>query len=264
MSMSWDRRTFLDVFYNLSDFEKAGVPVESRWATALYPDWTGWRLDPQGKEFGANGKYFALDIAEGKKLMAAAGYPNGFSATSHYVVGTELDIRRFAEPLDGMTQSVGITPKVQPIQYSTDYIPLYRDANGQYDGWAYHTVSGTTPARVSPVFALAAEYWSKSGPTFRGFSASGKNDKGGDPQVDSMIEKARVERDTEKRRALVGDIQRYLGKAIYGLIMPGGASGVSVAWPALKNYNVYRGSSGGAAYTHYKEWLDTSLPPFAN
>jgi ABC-type transport system substrate-binding protein len=163
-----------------------------------------------------------------------------------------------------MTKDVGITAKVQPIDYGTDYIPLYRDANGQYDGWAYHTVSGTTPARISPVSALTSEYWSKSGVTFRGFSASGKNDKAGDPQVDSLVEKMRLERDTEKRRGYVQDLQRYLGKAMYGLIMPGGATGVSLAWPALRNYNTYRGASGGAAFTHYKVWLDQTKPPFTN
>ena len=35
-----------------------------------------------------------------------------------------------------------------------------------------------------------------------------------------------------------------------------------LAWPAVSNYNVYRGTSGGAAWTHYKEWLDTTKPPF--
>ena len=77
-----------------------------------------------------------------------------------------------------------------------------------------------------------------------------------------MNEKARIERDVEKRRTLVQDLQRYLAKAMYGLILPGGASGFSLAWPALRNYNVYRGASGGAAWFHYKEWLDTTKPPF--
>jgi peptide/nickel transport system substrate-binding protein len=262
LSMSWERDTFLDVFYNVTNFEKAGIPVDTRWSTALYCDWTGWWLDPNSKEFGENGKYFKLDPAEGKKLMSAAGYNNGFTATSHYVTGTQLDIRRFAEPLDSMMKSVGITASVQPIDYATDYIPKYRDANGQYDGWAYHTVSGTTPARISPISALTSEYWSKSGVTFRGFSASGKNDQAGDPTVDGLIEKARLEKDENKRKSYVHDLQKYLGKAMYGLIMPGGATGVSLAWPALKNYNVYRGASGGAAWTHYKVWLDTTLPPF--
>ena len=54
--------------------------------------------------------------------------------------------------------------------------------SAQYDGWAYHTVSGTTPARISPLSALSSEYWSKSGLTFRGFSSSGKNDKSGGAQ----------------------------------------------------------------------------------
>ena len=263
MSMSWDRDTFIDVFYNVSNFEAEGLPVESRWATALYPDWTGWWLDPQGKDFGDNSKYFELNIGEGKKLLSAAGYPNGLSPTSHYVTGSQLDIRRFAEALDGMTRDVGFDVRVEPIDYAVEYIPKYRDANGQYDGWAYHTVSGTTPARISPISALSSEYWSKSGATFHGFSATGNNDKAGDPQVDSMIEKARLEKDVEARRKLVYDLQKYLGKTTYALIMPGGASGYSLAWPAVRNYNVYHTSTGGAAFTHYKVWLDTTKAPFA-
>ena len=81
------------------------MPVESRWNTALVGSYEGWWLDPKGKDFGPNAKYFQHDLAEAKKLLAAAGYPNGFETTSHYVTGPELGATPgFAAVLDGFDQ----------------------------------------------------------------------------------------------------------------------------------------------------------------
>ena len=113
---------------------------------------------------------------------------------------------------------------------------------------------------ISPVSALASTYWPKSGATFKGFSASGKNDKSGDPQVNALIERARVEQDVEKRRAVMFDLQRYLAKAMWGLIFPGGSTGFVMAWPALGNYRVYRGP---AVFSNYGLWVDETKAPLA-
>ena len=98
---------------------------------------------------------------------------------------------------------------------------------------------------------------SKGGAAFHGFSTTGKNDQAGDPQVDSLIEKARIEPDIEKRKGLIFDLQRYLAKAVYGLASPGGATGFQVAWPAVGNYLVWRG-----ARNHFRLWVDDTKPPF--
>ena len=75
--------------------------------------------------------------------------------------------------------------------------------------------------------ALVAIHWAKSGVTFHGYRTSGKNDKSGDPAVDALLEKARIERNTEARRKLVQDAQRLLGKAQHSMIMPQGAVAAS-------------------------------------
>jgi ABC-type transport system substrate-binding protein len=164
--------------------------------------------------------------------------------------------------MEGMARDAGFRIAVNAIDYATQYIPNVRDANGQYDGVGFHTVTGTTPWRMSPVSALTAEYWSKAGATFKGFSLSGKNDKTGDPTVDSLVEKARLEKDATKRKALVQDLQRHLAKTIYGLINPGTANKFSVAWPSVRNYQVYR-HLGASPWTHYSVWLDQTKAPFA-
>src|SRR6185369_3327001 len=75
MSMTLDRDLIIDVNYDTERLQKEGFPVERRWNSALPGNYfSGWWLDPKGRDFGENAKYFKRDLAEAKKLMAAAGY----------------------------------------------------------------------------------------------------------------------------------------------------------------------------------------------
>jgi peptide/nickel transport system substrate-binding protein len=258
-SMSWDRDLWIEAFHNVSKFESEGLPVETRWNSHIAANWDGWWVDPKGKEFGPNAKYFQHDIPEAKKLLAAAGYPNGFSSISHSPQSGPYGAnapRNLVE--DNMTADIGITYKIDDPDYATDYIPNYRDGHGQYEGWAWHSLSGANPDTLSPVRSLASQFWPKGGAGFHGFSTSSKNDQAGDPSLSALIEKARLELDTEKLRALVFDIQRYLGKAMWALQHSGAATGFTVAWPALGNFRVWQGGQRPL----YGLWLDETKPPF--
>jgi ABC-type transport system substrate-binding protein len=259
ISMSWDRDLFIETFHNVSRFESEGLPLETRWSTALNPATEGWWLDPKSKDFGPNAKFFEHDLSEAKKLLAAAGYPNAIpDVTSNYVTGPELgDLPKWAEVVDGMVGEIGITPRVRSVDYLKEYAPLYRDGKGQYEGWAYMSAAGGGGGGGSAIGALESEFWSKGGsPAYKGFSLTGKNDMSGDPQVDALIERGRLERDTEKRKALVFDIQRHLGKTWYTILLPGVARGFTMAWPCLGNFGVYR----DARPNHYL-WVDDSKAP---
>src|SRR5439155_3373774 len=190
----------------------------------------GWWLDPKGKEFGPNAKYFQHDVAEAKKLLAAAGYAKGIETISNFPV-SELPSAAFGVITDGMIAEAGITNRANKLDYLKDYVPNFRDGHGQFEGWGYMSTAGGVTGGTA-LGQLAIEYWSKGGNAFHGFSTNGKNDQSGDPQVDAMFEKARVEQDVDKRKALVQDIQRYLAKAVYALNAAGAATGLAVAWPA--------------------------------
>lgn len=266
ISMGLDRDAWIDARYNVPALEAEGLPIESRWSSHILANWSSpnYWLDPKGNEFGENAKYFQFNVEEAKKLLAAAGYPDGFDVTSSYSV-ERLNFSPTVEPLDGMLRELGLNITVNTPDYATDYTPNYRDGHGQFEGWAYATVLGTLPQVLHPAASVVAEYWPKGGDAFRGFSASGKNDMSGDPALNTMIEKVRLEFDDDALISQLHDIQRYLAKAMWGLNVPGGATGFNLAWPAVQNHRVYRRTRQGgfSQWDPYKVWLDQTLPPFA-
>jgi ABC-type transport system substrate-binding protein len=78
----------------------------------------------------------------------------------------------------------------------------------------------------------------------------------GDPEIDALIEKGRVERDTEKRKEIAFDLQRRLAKAWYALPLPAVATGFTAAWPCLGNFRVYQ-----TERPNYRLWVDDTKAP---
>jgi ABC-type transport system substrate-binding protein len=259
ISHGWDRDAYLEAFFNIRKFEAEGLPVSTRYHTALVATFHGWWLDPKGKDFGPNAKYFKHDIPEAKKLLAAAGYPSGFETTSNYVTTSELSLTpKHAEVMDGFAREIGIKVNQRSIDYTKEYIPNYRDGQGQYEGWTYTSTAGS-PTGGEAIVELANQYYSKSGSAaYVGMSVNGKNDKSGDPQVDALFEKGRLERDTEKRKQIVYEIQRYLAKPSYALRLPGMARAFLVAWPCVGNFQLYEG-----ARQNHQLWVDDTKAPIA-
>ena len=256
ISMSWDRDLVIDVLNNVEKFRSEGLPVETFWSTALSAGAGSWLLDPRSKDFGPNGKYFEYNPAEAKKLLAAAGYPNGVDITSSYIPGPQLGDTYIRENqvLEDMIRQVGIRPRTNQIDYVTEY-PGYRDNGGKYDGYSY--IAGPTTADDA-VGMLVWRYSKAGGAGYLGFDAAGRGDGSGDPQVDALLKKAQSELNVDRRKAIVFDLQRYLGQKQYNVTKPGGASTFTMAWPTLQNYNVYRGDRRTGNY-HW--WIDDTQPP---
>ena len=261
--MSYDRETWIDTLESAALFDAAGVPVERSWYSAfpgLGHSLDAWRPDPRdAKAFGPNAKYYAHDVAEAKKLLAAAGFPNGMDvqATAPSTGAgsgiTTIDARQ------SMNSDAGFRFKTNLIPYQTDFIPNYRDAKGDFEGIAY---KGGIEISGDIIDRMCQCYWSKSGVQFYGFDSAGKGDASGDPYVDQILVKARTELDPEKRKALSQELQRYLATKAYGLHGVGGATRFSMAWPAVSNYLVWQGGSKTNVRVQSTQWwLDDSQAP---
>jgi peptide/nickel transport system substrate-binding protein len=261
-SMSIDRDAFIDARYNVTEFAKQGLSLETAWHTCINQSFRGYWMDPRDSKFGPNAKYFKFDLPEAKKLLAAAGYPSGFEYQSVYPEGTAYGATfpKELEIIQAMTADAGFKPKATPINYTAEFIPKYRDGRGQHNGVAYKIGPGYATDAIA---RFVYEIYGKGGSNFYGFSASGKNDQAGDPVIDALIDKGKAETDIPKRQALALEIQREMAKKQWMVMWPGGAGSFLMAWPAVRDFQTYRDSANGASFAPgARYWLDQTLPPF--
>jgi ABC-type transport system substrate-binding protein len=262
VSMALDRDAMIDAAYNISNFESEGLPIEARYNTHIQAEWkaAGYWLDPLGSEFGENGKYFKFNLTDAKALLSAAGFPDGFETTMRYPATQQYSLARYGEPWSGQLAEL-LTIKDGAIQdYTQDYIPNVRDAQGRFEGLGMHSVTGSTAQRIAPESDLSAQFTPQGGVTFHGFGDNAQ----GDPALNEIINKARTEFDENARRELVHEAQRYLGKAMWALSQPGGANSFVLGWPAVSNLFAWSNYTWGtAAQWYYRLWLDQTKKPFA-
>ncbi len=250
VSYGLDRDLWISTFYNTDSFTSQGLPVDVRWSSCVWADRDGW-LDPKGKNFGPNAKYFEHNIAEGKKLLQAAGYPNGLSVTSTITTGGYGAAHgKATDVIEGMLSDVGFKAQRNDVDNAKVYIPQYREASGKYEGWVMKAAGGDL---IDATIRMRSEFYSKAGQGFLGFPP--------DAQIDSMIEKAITEFDKDKRNLITYDLQRTLAEKMYGVKWPGGASGFGLAWPVVQNFAVFNGVPFYSKDPIYYYWLDQSKAP---
>jgi ABC-type transport system substrate-binding protein len=255
-SLSWDRDLWIDVFFNVEKFRSQGFSVETAWNSALPSSNTGWWLDPRGKEFGANSKYYKHDPAEAKKLVAAAGFPNGLDIEAHYINSSNygLDFQKRVEVILNMAAEAGLKTTYFPADFVTDWVPKYQDAKGDFPGIsARNLASGNPDVGEKSIQVFTPE----AGILYTGFFSPDSSFQKGDPKMTSLLMKTRAEFDQDKRVGLIKDFQRMAAETQYIVYVPGAASSFTLAWPVLRNQNILQGET--VPYVH--QWLDPAKPP---
>ncbi|HLF76374.1 MAG TPA: ABC transporter substrate-binding protein [Dehalococcoidia bacterium] len=272
VSMLIDRPAFSDVMDNREGFSKQGLELPVAFQTVVAPGWTGFWLDPNNeKEFGPNHKYLKLDIAEAKKLMAAAGYANGVETEVGYnqdnTYGAEY--HKILDVYEGMLLAGGIKLKRNALPYTT-YRDVYSEAYlsrayaaGQKKlvGGLIHRAVRSFPTASAWIFGIMH----KDSGSFHGASPDGKNPHLGDPKVNDLIEKMKLEPELQRQQALMHEVIRYLTAQAYTIPRPSAAKGFSLQWPVIGNLGVTRTYAGGnvAVETRRDWWVDSSKPPLA-
>jgi len=253
-SLSIDRDLWIETFYNVDKFRAEGLPIETAWNTVLTNIWSGWWLDPKGKDFGPNAKYFQFDLPEAKKLVSAAGFPNGLDVKAQYITTGEYgpEFNNQVETILNFTRAAGFNMKTVPVGFNTDW-PKISDSAGDFEGVSFRSAGATPPDGAESVYAVLHP---EGGSYYTGLFSADSSYQKGDPRINELLEKTRTEYDEKKRISLIHDVQRMAAEAQYVVRVPGSANALSLSWPALQNEQVYQGE-----LAHIGQWADLTKPP---
>lgn len=270
-SMLIDRETLVNLKTNRERLEAAGLPVGVRYHTAIGAGWEGYWVDPRDEaSFGPTAQYFRFEQVEARRLIIAAGFPDGIDTLLHYAASSEGSAyTRTTELVSGMLHEGGIRARLDPHEFQNDWVPNYffgyngianvgKQMKG-FPGLIYRT-SLSYPNFASQAFATLH----RSGTRFIGMTPDGKNAGAGDPEVNRRVEEIRREFDTARQKTLALDFARIMARKSYDIPMPPHASlGFSLSWPVIGNLGVYRGWPAGSAATesNLHLWIDSSKPP---
>jgi peptide/nickel transport system substrate-binding protein len=224
ISLAMDRQGILDA-------TAEGVGVFNPAIPAALKDWT-----TPINQLGEGAKYFKYDPAEAKRLLAAAGYPNGFQAPMCFTTyGSTVLVDAMTLVLKQL-KDVGIDAKLDQKEYGAFAATCLV---GKIDAMSY----GPQTPFLDPDNFLNQYYPEE--PKNQSHIA--------DPVVTDMIVRQRRTFDVAKRREIISDIQKYLAKQQYYVTIP---SGVYIAvWDgALKNYGPNLGYDYGGRLVG--AWLD--------
>src|SRR5262245_22030391 len=188
-------------------------------------------------ELGEGAKYYRHDPAEAKRLLAAAGHPNGFSASVCFATyGSTVLVDTMQLVLKDL-KAVGIDAKLDQKEYGA-YQATCRV--GKYDSMVF----GPLSPFLEPDSFLYGQYYAGE-PRNRSHVA--------DPALDDLLVRQRRTLDAKARREALNQIERHLALQQYYVSAP---SGIYVAvWdPALKNYGPNLGYDYGGRLL--AAWLD--------
>ena len=144
ISMAYDRDALAEYFTNKSKLQAAGLPVEPKWESHLSAMWDVATNASDAKALGEGGAYFKHDVAESKKLLAAAGQSN-LKVEYHMDNFSPANLRT-AELLAGQLRDAGFTVDQKVEDYVSWFLPKIYRGKGNWTGMGH----GAVGAKFSP------------------------------------------------------------------------------------------------------------------
>jgi ABC-type transport system substrate-binding protein len=266
---AWDNDTFIDVTASVDKLEAVGIPADKRLNTAIpgggpgsYMFFPGMYLDPKGKDFGENAKYYKYDLAEAKKLLSAAGFGSGFDF-KHIQYPLGFGQQPAQDVMDGMYANIGLKATQEKVTIPDIFNYIFPPQDKTKPGGNWKEMLNTVDFGGPDVGNYLKAHFHKGGNLFGGWDPNNKGASlDGDPILNDTTDKVLLEFDNAKRVQLVHDFQRHMAKKFYYHRYPGGVMTLQLAWPVISNFGVWRGQNLNAWYTF--EWLDTTKKPVAS
>jgi ABC-type transport system substrate-binding protein len=225
MSLAIDRQGILDA-------TAEGVGVINPAVPAALREWT-----LPINQLGEGARYFTFDPKEAKRLLAEAGYPNGFPGSVCFTTyGSTVLVDAMQIVLKNL-KDVGIDAKLDQKEYGAYISTCFY---GKFDSMTY----GPQTPYLDPDNFLYGQY----------HAGELKNQSHiNDPALGDLLVRQRRTFDLAKRRETIHEIQRYLAPQQYYVAVPSVVY-ITVWEGALKNYGPNLGYDYGGRLM--AAWLD--------
>jgi peptide/nickel transport system substrate-binding protein len=207
MSLAINRPGIFDAVYE-------GLGVLNPPVPAALKDWS-----VPFDRLGEGAQYYKYDPARARKLLAEAGYPNGFQASMDYTTYGSQPVMDICQLNLKFLKDIGIDVKLNTKEYGAYISTTFY---GKFDSLAFGPQTGFQ----EPDNFLYGQY----------YPGELKNQSHiNDPIVADMLIRQRRTQDVAKRREIIHEIQRHLAKQQYYVQM-GSAIQIGVWDAAVKNY----------------------------
>jgi peptide/nickel transport system substrate-binding protein len=145
---------------------------------------------------------YEYNPALAKRLLAEAGFPNGFSMVLHHPTGRYPLDATVAQAVQSMLAAVGVDAKLETREWSS-YLQLTSQPpdKAQYDAFMLGWGTVTLDADYGLYALLHTRQWNPNGNN-RGFYSN--------TRVDEILNSARVETDKEKRKTMYAEAIRLI------------------------------------------------------
>jgi peptide/nickel transport system substrate-binding protein len=225
MSLALDRPAIIESVYE-------GVGVVNPPVPAALREWT-LPID----QLGEGARYYKHDPTEAKRLLAAAGHPNGFPMSLCFTDYGSTVAVDYVQLVVKNLREVGINARIDQKEYGAYIATCFY---GKFDSGA---IGPQTPF-LEPDNFLFGQY----------YPGEAKNQSHiNDPVVADLLIRQRRTPDAAKRREVIHEIQRYLAKQQYYVQLPS-VTAIGVWEGALKNYGPNLGFDYGGRLM--AAWLD--------
>jgi len=192
VSMALDRDNLINTIYNGRGNWNNFIP----WALSE------WWLDPRGSEMGPNAKYYKYDPAEVRKLLSAAGYPDG------------LKVDLISTPGYGQVWVQSVEVALQDLKAAGIEATLKMQ---EYTAYLASTFKGQFEGGPTMVLGLETPFTEPHDFLFNMYHPSGTRNHAGvdDAKLTGMIEQQMRTLDRAERKKQIFDVQRYLAEQMY-------------------------------------------------
>jgi peptide/nickel transport system substrate-binding protein len=231
LNMAINKQEIIDQFYG-GEAEMFTYP--------MHPDFVGYHKPLKDQPESVQ-ELFKYNPDKAKKLLAEAGYPNGF-AFKVQVCACDPVRMELMPLIAAYLDAINVKMEIQPMEYGAHLSAMTSHTNAA--GYLSNIPDNNPTSSFRVNFGKGQVY-----------NAAAWDD----PKFDARVAEANAERDEKKRQHMLQELTTYLVDQAPAIWLPN-PYGYTAWWPWVKNYNgeLYAGAGRGAPF-HARIWLDQDL-----